>query len=66
MIDLVIRILLPCYRQLNREFVQLFGKVTADGTLDTIRINNMGGKFDLDNYDKALQLAKGPYANLFE
>jgi hypothetical protein len=49
-----------------REFVQLFGKVTADGTLDTLRVNNMGATFDLDNYEKVVQLAKGTYSNLFE
>ena len=56
---------LPPGEQFERRYVQVIGKVESSRSVDVIHILSSSDTFDMDNYNKALELANGKYKELF-
>lgn len=56
---------LPPGEQFERRYVQVIGKVESSRSVDVIHILSSSDNFDMDNYNKALELANGKYKELF-
>ena len=60
-----IHVNLPPGEQFDKRYVQVIGKVDSNRSVDIIHILCSSDTFDMDNYNKALELANGKYKELF-
>ena len=60
-----IHIILPSGEQFDKRYAQVIGKVDNHRSVVVIQILCCSDTFDMDNYNKALELANGKYKELF-
>jgi replication factor A3 len=46
-------------------YAEVTGKVNDDGSLTELNMCNFGDDFDLDSYDKVVELSHGKFSSLF-
>jgi hypothetical protein len=56
---------LPPGEQFEKQYVQVICKVESARSVDVIHILNSSDTFDMENYNKALELTNGKYKDLF-
>jgi len=56
---------LPPGEQFEKRFVQVIGKVDSARVVDIIQILSSSDTFDMDNYNKAIELSHGKFKELF-
>jgi hypothetical protein len=52
-----------------RKYVQIVGKVENQGgvlSISAFNVTPAGNSFDMDNYDKLVELSNGKFAHLFQ
>ena len=60
-----IHVILPSGEQFDKKYAQVIGKVDNPRSVVVIQIICSSDTFDMDNYNKALELANGKYKELF-
>jgi hypothetical protein len=53
----------------SRKYVQVVGKVESHGaglSVSAFNVTAAGNNFDMDNYDKLVELSNGQFAHLFQ
>ena len=61
-----IKVVLPPGELIAGEFVQVLGKVVTGSELEGLRVQDAGNNFDLDNYNKLVEMSTGKFQALFQ
>ena len=56
---------LPPGEVFETRFVQILGKVVRPGQIDAISVQAAGNEFNMENYDKVVELMGSKYSSLF-
>jgi hypothetical protein len=56
---------LPPGEVFETKYVQILGKVVRPGQIDAISVQAAGNEFNMENYDRVVELMNNKYSSLF-